>query len=142
MVFSGLDDPTTKSGLPTRPKWYGNVQYGPITVTGTISNPTTGPNQGETLITLTDQIKYWQIMPPGPDLLGVVIGQGITPGTRIVQQDFATGLVFILGAYAPDAANISLTFTGQLPSPQLGGSGETPPANNNTADHRTMPGRS
>jgi len=136
MVFSGLVDPATNVGLLNQAKWYGNVQYGPITVTGTISNPTTGPNQGKTIITLTDQTKYWQIMPPGPDLLGAfVIGQGITPGTRIVQQDFATGLVFVLGAKAPDAANISLTFTGQLPSPQLGGSGGTPPANNNnTAD--------
>lgn len=120
MVFSGLSDPTTNVGVLNKAKWYGNVQYGPITVSATISNPTTGPNKGKTVITLTDPIKYWQIMPPAPDFLGAfVVGAGIKPGTRIKSQDFATGLNFVLDGYAPSATNVTITFQGNRPSEVL-----------------------
>ncbi|MFO0958579.1 MAG: hypothetical protein U0800_14315 [Isosphaeraceae bacterium] len=118
MVFSGLKDLQTGQGLRNLSKWYGNVQYGPITDIGNISNPTTGPNKGKTVLTLTDQTKYWQIMPPAPDFLGAfVVGKGIKAGTRIISQDFANGLNFILDGYAPDATNVQLTFTGKLLQP-------------------------
>jgi len=143
MVFSGLEDPTTQTGLRNKAKWYGNVQYGPITTVGTISNPTTGPNAGKTIVTLTDQTKYWQIMPPDATLLGAyVVGPGITPGTRVLKQDFSGGYVLVLSNYVPDAANVTLTFTGEPPvNPVENPSFEQPlltqPPPNNSIDDPT-----
>jgi hypothetical protein len=141
MVFSGLVDPATQLGLKNKAKWYGNVQYGPITAVGSISNPTSGPNAGNTIVTLTDQTKYWQIMPPDATLLGAyVVGPGITPGTRVLHQDFSGGYVLVLSNHVPDAANLTLTFTGQSPlNPVQNSSFEQPlltqpPPNNSIND--------
>jgi hypothetical protein len=131
MVFSGLGN------LPNQNKWYGNTQYGPITDTGTISNPTSGPNRGKTIVTLTDETKYWQIMPPGPTLIGAyVVGQGIPAGTIVTSMASSNGLVLVLSNSAPNAKNVSITVTGAAPVNPILNSGfelpimTQPPPNN------------
>lgn len=116
IVFSGLKDPVTQQGVNNLQKWYGNVQYGPITAVGSISTPTDGPNAGKTIVTLQDQTQYWQIMTPDSSLPGAfVVGQGVPPGTRVVGKDFSNGLVLILSNPVDAATNVSLTFTGASP---------------------------
>jgi hypothetical protein len=124
IVFSGLGN------LPNQKKWYGNTQYGTIIDTGTISNPTgqNDPNRGKTIITLTDQTKYWQIQPPGPSLIGAYVsGPGIPAGTIITAMDSSNGLVLVLSNKAPGAKNVQITITGATPENPVGDSGfETP----------------
>lgn len=133
IVFSGLGQ------LPNQKKWYGNAQYGEITDIGTISNPTDPdlPYAGKTIVTLTDQTKYWQIQPPGDTLIGAyVIGPGIPAGTIITMMESSRGLVLVLSNRAPNAKNVQITVTGAPPVNPLYDSGfetpvqtQTPPAN-------------
>jgi hypothetical protein len=133
VVFSGLGD------LPNQKKWYANVQWGDVTDNGTISNPTDGPNKDRTIVTLTDPTKYWQIQPPGPDLVGAFVSSSdgsIPAGTVVTHQDFANGLVLWLSARVPNSGTVQLTFSGGRPANPILNAGfedpfltQAPPAN-------------
>ncbi|MBI1324798.1 DUF642 domain-containing protein [bacterium] len=133
IVFSGLGN------LPNQKKWYGNAQYGMIQDIGTISNPTDSrlPYAGKTIVTLTDETKYWQIQPPGPSLIGAyVIGPGIPAGTIITEMESSRGLVLVLSNKAPGAKAVQIIVTGAPPVNPLSNSGfetpqltQTPPGN-------------
>lgn len=138
IVFSGLGN------LPEQKEWFGSVNWGTVTDTGTISNPTSGPNAGKTIVTLQTQEKYWQISPPGPALVGAYVsGQGIIPGTVVAAQGDVNSLVLILSNHAPDAQSVSITFSGKAPANPVQDSGfETPqltapPPNNYTHEPPT-----
>jgi len=133
--YSGLGN------LPNQKKWYTNVQWGEIKARGVISNPTSGPLAGKTIITLDPefQTEYWKVQPPGPDLIGAFVlssDNSIPPGTRVIKQEFSQGLVFVLGTKVGNSGNVEFTFTGAHPANPVRNSGfevpfltQTPPAN-------------
>jgi hypothetical protein len=131
IVFSGLGD------LNNPNEWFPSVNYGTVTDEGTISNPDSGPYAGETIVTLTNTEKYWQIMNPGPALIGAYVsGPGIIPGTVVAAQGDVKSLILILSNHAPSASNVPLTFSGTPPANPILDSGfetpiltESPPAN-------------
>ncbi len=129
MVFSGLGD------LPNKLQWFGNTQYGTVVDTGTIWNPIgpNDPNRGKTIVTLSNQTKYWQIQPPGPSLIGAYVsGQGIPAGTIVTAMDASNGLVLVLSNSAPNASNVRITVTGATPPNPLSDGGFETPAQTQT----------
>jgi hypothetical protein len=115
IVYSGLGN------LPNKKKWYSNVQWGEIMAKGVISNPISGDNAGKTIITFDPDFKteYWKIQPPGPDLIGAFVSSSdnsVPVGTRVVHQDFAQGLVYVLSNHVPNSGTLEFTFTGAHPA--------------------------
>jgi hypothetical protein len=125
-VFSGLDT------LQNREQWFPSVNYGTVTDDGKISNPTSGPYAGKTIVTLTTEAKYWQIANPDPaagQIGAYVSGPGIPPGTVVAAQGDTKSLILILSNHATDSGgkDVPLTFTGQPPANPIRDSGfETP----------------
>ncbi len=127
IVFSGPLD--NLPNLANKQEWFPSVNYGAITDEGTVSNPTTGANAGETIVTLTTVKKYWQIAPPGPALIGAFVsGPGIPPGTVVKAQGDVNALILILSNQATSSSGlVSLTFSGTAPPNPIADSGfETP----------------
>jgi hypothetical protein len=136
-VFAG---PLTNKVLQNTQEWFPSVNWGPITDDGTITNPTSGPNAGETIVTLTTQTKYWQISNPNPagGVVGAFVsGPGVPPGTVVKAQGDVNALILILSNHVDDSKGaVSLTFSGIPPANPIQDSGfetplqtATPPAN-------------
>jgi hypothetical protein len=134
MIFSGLGNLTNSQ------EWFPSVNWGTVTDQGTISNPTTGPYAGKSIITLTTESTYWQISNPDPkqgQVGAYVSGPGIPPGTVVAGQGDVKALILILANHVPDSAGaVQLTFSGKPPANPIGNSGfempdipQAPPGN-------------
>ncbi len=126
IVNSGLGN------LANKNEWFPGVQWGPITATAKISQETSGPYAGKTIVTLSNKLKYWQISIPDiskGQIGAYVTGTGILPGTTVVAQDQTDKLQLVLSNPAtPTTGNdtVSLTFSGIPTNPIQNGGFATP----------------